>query len=206
VHPSSDLLCPVVGHVLTQRVVLRTGIPNADARRAILDVLLRRTPHALTADDLNGIAARTHGYVGADLAALVHTAGLEALRRILPSAVNQGDQQAEVTAIKAGAAVVANDVEVALRGTRPSAMREVFVETPHVRWTDVGGQEAVKSELRQSVEWPVRHPEAFARLGVRPPRGILLYGPPGCSKTLMARALASEAGLNFIAVKGAEVR
>jgi AAA family ATPase len=144
--------------------------------------------------------------VGADLAALIHTAGLEALRRILPLAVNQAGSQAEATAIEeAGAAVLANDVEIALRATRPSAMREVFVETPHVRWTDVGGQETVKAELRQSVEWPVHHPEAFARLGVRPPRGVLLYGPPGCSKTLMARALASEAGLNFIAVKGAEV-
>jgi AAA family ATPase len=164
-----------------------------------LDVLLRQTPHTLTSGDLDGLAARTHGYVGADLASLVHTAGLQALRRALPSPVGNG-----ATPTDKGA-VGKDDVEVALRTTRPSAMREVFVETPHVRWSDVGGQEAVKSELRQSVEWPVRHPEAFARLGVRPPRGVLLYGPPGCSKTLMARALASEAGLNFIAVKGAEV-
>ena len=90
--------------------------------------------------------------------------------------------------------------------TRPSAMREVFLETPKVYWDDIGGQEVVKARLRESVEWPLLHPETFKRLGVRPPRGILLYGPPGCSKTLIAKALATEGGLNFIAIKGPEVR
>lgn len=84
-------------------------------------------------------------------------------------------------------------------------MREVFLETPKVYWTDIGGQEIVKARLKESVEWPLLHPESFKRLGVRPPRGILLYGPPGCSKTLIAKALATEGGLNFIAVKGPEV-
>lgn len=98
------------------------------------------------------------------------------------------------------------DLEASLLVTRPSAMREVFIETPKVRWEDVGGQDHVKRRLRESVEWPLRHPETFKRLGIRPPGGMLLYGPPGCSKTLIARALATEAALNFIAVKGPEVR
>ena len=84
-------------------------------------------------------------------------------------------------------------------------MREVFLETPQVRWSDIGGQDVVQQKLRECVEWPLLHPEAFTRLGVRPPKGVLLYGPPGCSKTLTARALATESGLNFIAVKGPEV-
>jgi len=100
----------------------------------------------------------------------------------------------------------ASDLESALLSTRPSAMREVFLETPKVYFKDIGGQEHVKSKLKESVEWPLLHPETFKRLGVSPPRGVLLYGPPGCSKTLIAKALATEGGLNFIAVKGPEVR
>ena len=88
---------------------------------------------------------------------------------------------------------------------QPSAMRSVFLETPTVRWADIGGQSYVQQKLRECVEWPLRYPEAFTRLGVRAPKGVLLYGPPGCSKTLTARALATESGLNFIAVKGPEV-
>ena len=88
---------------------------------------------------------------------------------------------------------------------RPSALRSVLLETPQVRWSDIGGQPHVRQKLREVVEWPLKHPEAFTRLGVRPPRGVLLYGPPGCSKTLTAKALATESGINFIAVRGPEV-
>lgn len=98
-----------------------------------------------------------------------------------------------------------DDLLTALTSVRPSALREVFIETPHVLWSDIGGQSHVKQKLRECVEWPLRHPEAFARLGVRAPQGVLLYGPPGCSKTLTAKALATESGVNFIAVKGPEV-
>lgn len=97
------------------------------------------------------------------------------------------------------------DLHTALPTIRPSAMREVFIETPKVRWSDIGGQAVVKQKLRECVEWPLTHPETFTRLGVAPPRGILLYGPPGCSKTLTAKALATESGINFMAVKGPEV-
>ena len=98
-----------------------------------------------------------------------------------------------------------SDLSDALPTVRPSAMRSVFFETPPVRFNDIGGQANVIQKLREAVEWPLLHPEAFQRLGVRPPKGLLLYGPPGCSKTVLARACATESGVNFVAVKGPEV-
>ncbi|RMX46508.1 hypothetical protein pdam_00023275 [Pocillopora damicornis] len=97
------------------------------------------------------------------------------------------------------------DIMAAFRQVRPSAMREVSIDVPKVRWEDIGGNAVIKQKLKQAVEWPLKHPEAFQRLGIRPPKGILMYGPPGCSKTLVARALATESGLNFLAVKGPEL-
>lgn len=97
------------------------------------------------------------------------------------------------------------DIEEAFRTARPSAMREVFLEVPKVHWNDIGGQSDVKQKLKESVEWPLTRKATFERLGFRPPAGVLLYGPPGCSKTLIAKAVATEAGLNFMAVKGPEV-
>ncbi|KAI8818454.1 P-loop containing nucleoside triphosphate hydrolase protein, partial [Chytriomyces cf. hyalinus JEL632] len=97
------------------------------------------------------------------------------------------------------------DMKNALAVVKPSSMREVLLEVPNVRWTDIGGQEDIKQRIKEAVEWPLKHPEAFARFKIRPPKGILMYGPPGCSKTLMAKALATEAGLNFLAVKGPEL-
>lgn len=179
------------------------GVPDVASRLSILRVLLRRTPHgSLDPSVLPSIAARTHGFVGADLSSLVHTAGLNAIKRSFSSAAPSASSPSSLV----GAEIIASDFESALLATRPSAMREVFLETPKVAWSDIGGQAHVKARLRESVEWPLTHPEAFKRLGVRPPRGVLLYGPPGCSKTLIAKALASEGGLNFIAVKGPEVR
>ncbi|CAI5744986.1 unnamed protein product [Peronospora destructor] len=92
-----------------------------------------------------------------------------------------------------------------MRGIRPSALREISVDVPRVLWRDIGGQDALKQALREVVEWPLQHPEAFTRMGIRPPKGVLLYGPPGCSKTLTAKALATESGMNFIAIKGPEL-
>ena len=94
------------------------------------------------------------------------------------------------------------DVNVARVQVKPSAMREVMVEVPTVTWQDIGGLEDLKLQLRQAVEWPVRHPELFARMGITPPRGVLMYGPPGCSKTMIAKALANVSGLNFLSIKG----
>lgn len=182
---------------------LEIGVPDVAARLSILRVLLRRTPHGVAEDTLQGVAAKTHGFVGADLASLVHSAGLTAIKRAY-SALSSAPAGSASPAL-ASMRLESADLEMALLSTRPSAMREVFLETPKIYFSDIGGQEHVKAKLKESVEWPLMHPETFKRLGVRPPRGVLLYGPPGCSKTLIAKALATEGGLNFIAVKGPEV-
>jgi AAA family ATPase len=141
------------------------------------------------------LAARTHGFVGADLASLVQTAGLNAIRRCLAANLQTSEMRLEM-----------GDLESALLKTQPSAMREVFVEVPAVYWKDIGGQAEVKQQLTEAIEWPLVHKATFQRLGAKPPSGILLYGPPGCSKTLMAKAVATESGLNFMSIKGPEVR
>lgn len=174
------------------------GVPDASGRLAILRVLLSKIPHNLTPYELEQVSSQTHGFVGADLSAAVRDAGTKALRR-LASVSKEG-----------GAAVplflTMDDLQTSLRGVRPSALREHIIEAPQVRWSDIGGQQDVKQKLKECVEWPVLHPSAFARLGISPPRGVLLYGPPGCSKTLTAKALATESGINFISIKGPEVR
>ena len=155
---------------------------------------MSKTPHSLTAAELESLAARTHGYVGADLGAVVRDAGTLAIKRHL--SLPPGEGQTLLTL---------SDMLSSLISIRPSALREVFVETPHVLWSDIGGQTVVKQKLKECVEWPLLHPATFERLGVSPPKGVLLYGPPGCSKTLTAKALATESGINFIAIKGPEV-
>lgn len=144
-------------------------------------------------EELNNIASSTHGYVGADLAAVVRTAGTVAIKRSLH------------TSMMSPAVLATADLVHAVTAHHPSALREHAIETPSTKWSDIGGQASIRRKLKESVEWPLVHPDAFRRLGVRPPKGVLLYGPPGCSKTLTAKALASESGINFIAVKGPEV-
>lgn len=210
------------------------GVPDAAGRAEILRVLLRGVPHTMDTDavissdgskrgsggGVEELAARTHGFVGADLQLLVKEAALQALRRTDGGwgnfATCSGDDEAEkrddvniATTGKEsmeGAArlpvLTHADFRSALPLVSPSGLREVAVEVPSVKWGDIGGMEGVKQSLREVVEWPLRHPEAFQRMGMSPPRGVLLYGPPGCSKTLMARALATESGMNFLAVKG----
>ncbi|EIW81549.1 AAA-domain-containing protein [Coniophora puteana RWD-64-598 SS2] len=175
------------------------GVPDAAARLSILQVLLSNTPHTLSPSDLHTIASRAHGYVGADLSAVVREAGTLAIKRWThsPSPTARADPLTLT--------LTAADLLTALPTVRPSALRSVFVESAPVRYSDVGGQAPVIARLREAVEWPLLHPEAFARLGVRPPRGLLLYGPPGCSKTVLARACATESGVNFVAVKGPEL-
>ncbi|KAG1739442.1 P-loop containing nucleoside triphosphate hydrolase protein [Suillus paluster] len=179
------------------------GVPDADARHSILNVLLSKTPHCITDAELRSIASRAHGYVGADLSAVVREAGTLAIKRwmihIPPGSL--ADPAATTMTLK----LTPSDLSDALPTVRPSAMRSVFVETPPVRFDDIGGQAHVIQKLREAVEWPLLHPEAFQRLGVRPPKGLLLYGPPGCSKTVLARACATESGVNFVAVKGPEL-
>ncbi|ORY96841.1 P-loop containing nucleoside triphosphate hydrolase protein [Syncephalastrum racemosum] len=169
------------------------GIPNSDARLSILQAVMRNIPHQISPAELKSLADRSHGYVGADLAAVCREAGLKCIKRCA--------REKDSVDLRVNFA----DMTEAMGGIRPSAMREILLEVPKVHWTDIGGQEDIKQRLKESVEWPLQHPEAFERLGIRPPKGILLYGPPGCSKTLMAKALATEAGSNFIAVKGPEL-
>ena len=148
------------------------------------------------------VASRAHGFVGADLLLVCKEAAMLAARRVgKPLALaeedaNQAGEQLRVTG---------EDLLAGLARVRPSALREVAVEVPRVRWGDIGGMKDVKRALQECVEWPLTRPEAFVRMGIAPPKGVLLYGPPGCSKTLMARALATESGMNFLAVKGPEL-
>lgn len=152
-------------------------------------------PNTLTATDVAEVASRTHGFVGADLTSLVRESASAAIQRWHESSDRK--EFPELTAV---------DVHTVLPTIRPSTMREVFVETANVKWSDIGGQDDVKQKLRECVEWPLTHRDTFMRLGVEAPKGVLLYGPPGCSKTMTAKALATESGINFIAVKGPEVR
>ncbi|XP_028923069.1 ATPase family protein 2 homolog [Ornithorhynchus anatinus] len=179
---------------------LEIGVPSAPARLDILQKLLRPVPHTLTPDQLTRLADAAHGYVGADLKALCDQAGLRALRRALWEAPDIPDRD-----LAGSVRVTFGDFQRGMRDVRPSAMREVAVDVPKVSWADVGGLADVKVKLRQAVEWPLKHPEAFATMGIEPPKGILLYGPPGCCKTMIAKALANESRLNFLVVKGPEL-
>uniref|UniRef100_A0A3Q3VNF1 vesicle-fusing ATPase n=1 Tax=Mola mola TaxID=94237 RepID=A0A3Q3VNF1_MOLML len=179
---------------------LEVGVPGAAERADILQKQLTSVPCSATAEELTQLADAAHGYVGADLAAVCKEAGLHALRRALGGSHFPSDQQ-----LKGAVTITFQDLQWATSVVKPSAMREVAIDVPKVRWSDVGGMEEVKLKLKQAVEWPLRHPEAFTRMGIQPPKGVLLYGPPGCSKTMIAKALANESGLNFLAIKGPEL-
>ncbi|XP_053317383.1 ribosome biogenesis protein SPATA5 [Spea bombifrons] len=179
---------------------IEIGVPNARERLDVLQTILRKVPHQLIEEDLVQLADSAHGYVGADLAALCKEAGLNALRSKLGELSCPSDREV------AGSVVIAlHDFLQAMNDVRPSAMREVAIDVPKVSWSDIGGLENVKLKLKQAVEWPLKHPDSFIRMGIQPPKGVLLYGPPGCSKTMIAKALANESGLNFLAVKGPEL-
>ena len=143
-----------------------------------------------------------HGYVGADISAVVREAGTIAIKRWLNTS---GQEQISQLPPTISLKLKPQDIVSAMPLIRPSAMRSIFVETLPVRYSDIGGQALVIQKLKEAVDWPLRHPEVFQRLGVKPPKGVLLYGPPGCSKTILARACACESGVNFVAVKGPEV-
>ncbi|XP_015265703.1 PREDICTED: LOW QUALITY PROTEIN: spermatogenesis-associated protein 5 [Gekko japonicus] len=179
---------------------IEIGVPSAQDRLDILHKLLKKVPHSLSATELIQLADSAHGYVGADLAALCKEAGLYALRRVLGQQANPLDDDVSGSVI-----ITSNDFLKAMNEVRPSAMREVAIDVPKVSWSDIGGLDNVKLKLKQAVEWPLKHPESFIRMGIQPPKGVLLYGPPGCSKTLIAKALAHESGLNFLTVKGPEL-
>ena len=174
--------------------------PNKDGRLAVLQIHTRGMP--LTKNvKLTDLASSTHGFVGADLEALAKEAAMNVLRKMLPKLNLEREEQIPQEVLEK-LVVTREDFLEALKVVRPSAMREVLVETPNVRWDDVGGLDSVKQELKEAVEWPMKHPEGFKRMGIRPSRGILLYGPPGTGKTLLAKAVAKESEANFIQVKG----
>ncbi len=177
--------------------------PDKRARKAILEVHTRNVP---LAEDVNleEIAELTHGYTGADLAALVKEAAMNALRRFRKEEKVDLSKPIPPEILKK-LKVTKKDFLDAMKNVQPTLMREVLVEVPEVHWDDIGGLEDVKQQLREAVEWPLKHPEVYERMGIRPPKGILLYGPPGCGKTLLAKAVATESEANFIAVKGPEI-
>ena len=154
---------------------------------------------------LKEISSKTHGFVGADLSSLTKEAAMNVLRKFLPELKLEESQEEIPKEVLEKLIIKQEDFESALKSVRPSAMREVLVESPNVKWDDVGGLDDVKRELKEAVEWPLKFPESFERMGIRPSRGILLYGPPGTGKTLLAKAVANESEANFIQVKGPEL-
>ncbi len=181
---------------------IEIGVPDRQGRYEILLVHTRNMPLADDVD-LHKVAEITHGFVGADLAALCREAAMKALRRYLPKI--DLEEESIPPEVLDSIEVTMDDFMRAFREITPTALREVEIEIPSVRWEDVGGLYDVKQELREAVEWPLKYPESFKRLGIKPPKGILLYGPPGCGKTLLAKAVATESGANFVAVKGPEI-
>ncbi|MEL9929913.1 MAG: CDC48 family AAA ATPase, partial [Sulfolobales archaeon] len=177
--------------------------PDRRARREILLVHTRNVP--LSEDvDIEKLADLTHGFTGADLAALVKEAAMISLKRFLRE--NTIDLSKPIPPDMLSKLVVGmRDFLQAMNVVQPTLIREVFVEVPEVRWSDIGGLEDVKQQLREAVEWPLKNPQIFEKMGIRPPKGILLYGPPGVGKTLLAKAAATESEANFIAVNGPEV-
>ncbi len=179
------------------------GVPNKAGRLTVLKIHTRNMP--LTKDvDIDYLASVTHGFVGADLSALCKEAAMSVLRRVLPDLKLKENTSIPREALEK-LRVTANDFREALKVVRPSAMREVLIENPNIRWEDVGGLVSLKQELVEAIEWPLKNPTAFKRLGIRPPRGILIYGPPGTGKTLLAKAVATESEANFIYIKGPEL-
>lgn len=178
------------------------GVPDESGRREILGIHARGMPLADDVD-LQELARTTHGFVGADLAALAREAAIEAVRRIMPRL--DFDQQTVPPEVLDSLKVVRDDFVAALKRVQPSAMREVMVQAPTVSWADIGGLDTAQEKLREGVELPLKNPEAFHRLGIRPAKGFLLYGPPGTGKTLLAKAVAKEAEANFIAIKSSDL-
>ena len=181
---------------------IEIGIPDRDGRLEIIQIHTRGMP--LSDDvELKKISEITHGYTGADLNALSREAAMKALRRYLPQ-IDLEEKRIPHEVLD-GMEVNNDDILEAFREVTPTAMREVYVEVPNVHWDQVGGLEEVKQSLIEAVEWPLKNPEMFKRLGVTPPKGILLHGPPGCGKTLLAMAVATESQANFISIRGPEV-
>lgn len=186
---------------------IEIGVPDKKGRKAVLQIHTRGMPltpkDKLNAVDLDYFASITHGFVGADLEALAKESAMKALRRYLPKIDLEKEKIPSEFLEKME--VNKKDFLDAFKEAQPSALREVLVEIPNVNWNDVGSLEEVKEELKQAVEWPLKNPDAFKKMGITPPRGVLLYGAPGTGKTMLAKAVANESEANFISVKGPEL-
>ncbi|MDF1557920.1 MAG: CDC48 family AAA ATPase [ANME-2 cluster archaeon] len=180
---------------------IEIGVPDRDDRLEILQIHTRGMP--LGEDvNLDELADYTHGFVGADIAALCKESALKALRRFTPNFNLEEEIPPEVLdEIK----IIAADFDDALKEVEPSAMREVMVEVPTVLWDEVGGLEQSRQEILETIEWPLSNPERFRKMGIQPPKGVLLYGPPGTGKTLIAKAVATETNANFISIRGPQL-
>jgi transitional endoplasmic reticulum ATPase len=183
------------------------GVPDRKGRESILKIHTRNMP---LAKDINieKYAEITHGFVGADLSTLCKEAAMARLRKAIKSNsdyLKLKEDEPMPNEFLEKLIIKDEDFKSALNIVQPSAMREVYVEAPNIKWAQVGGLEEIKKELKEAVEWPLSHPEAFKNMGIRPPRGVLLYGPPGSGKTLLAKAVATESQANFIQVKGPEL-
>ncbi|NWG09750.1 MAG: AAA family ATPase, partial [Nitrososphaerales archaeon] len=178
------------------------GVPNAESKFEVLQIHTRGMPLASDVN-LKKIADEAYGYSGADLRALCREAALKALRRYLPEMNFEGERIPPE--VLGRMLVTAQDFQMAAREIMPTALREFYIERPSVKFGDVGGLKEVKRILLQNAIRSIKAPEEFQRMGVRPPRGLLMYGPPGCGKTLLAKAMASESGANFITVRGPEI-
>ncbi len=181
---------------------IEIGVPDKQGRLETLQIHTRNMPIAADVD-FKKISEITHGYTGADIAALCREAAMKCLRRHLPE-INLEEERIPPSILDK-MEVKAEDFTQAYREVTPTAMREVYIEVPTVHWNEVGGLDRVKSELIEAVEWPIKNPGMYQRMGIKPPKGILLYGPPGCGKTMLARAVATESEANFISIKGPEV-
>ncbi|KAL9113184.1 MAG: hypothetical protein Q9187_007653, partial [Circinaria calcarea] len=200
------------------RYPIEIPVPDLKTRVEILNVLTH-LPRDAVAKDLEALGDRTHGFVGADLDEVIQFSCFEAEDRVLTSLSKNGDAHQGINGTDISGESIAkehepkdikveiteDDINNALLKVRPTAMQEVFLETPKVHWSDIGGQHEIKESLKQAVEWPFKYPTDMSRLNLSPKKGLLLYGPPGCSKTLTAKAIATESHLNFLAVKGAEL-
>ena len=177
-------------------------VPDRDGRIEILEIHTRAMP--LSDDvDINELAETTHGFVGADLAALCREAAMHALRRVLPD-IDLQEQRIDPEILEK-LFVTSNDFMDSMKSINPSALREVFIEVPNVHWEDIGGLDELKESLKEVVEWPLSNISSFQRIGIQPSKGILLFGPPGTGKTMLTKAVATESQANFISVKGSEI-
>jgi transitional endoplasmic reticulum ATPase len=181
---------------------IEIGVPDKQGRYEMMQIHTRGMPLANDVD-LKKLAEMTHGYTGADISSLGRETAMKSLRRYLPQ-INLEEERVPPSVLEK-MEVTMEDFIDAYKEITPTAMREVYIEVPTTHWEDIGGLEEVKEDLKEAVEWPLKTPEIFTRLGIKPPKGILLVGPPGCGKTLLARAVATESAANFITIKGPEI-